>query len=239
MKTYQAVCDRLDFFETSFEKIKAKELDENGVYFKYKSIDLFIPLIEIDIFKNEFPDTYIEYLNYFWDSYTFLDRAITKEFVKIVEHIETVDGYIEDVEEKCPILKMNGLLKLSDQIEEIVIHLNTLLGKDQESEDQDKPEINVVKNINQRSFIFTEPKHFELFEHWRGEIKKNVLAEYSFIYWQMVKDGYIYENVRPTEFINWLNKNYEIALHELKQYDNCKGGGKISRYRTAKLLFQC
>lgn len=95
-----------------------------------------------------------------------------------------------------------------------------------------------VVDDNPHPRIFTDLKHFKLFEHWHNGIKRNQLAEYSFIYWQMVKDGLIYESVRPTEFINWLNSNYEVALAELKQYDNCKGGGKLSRYQTAKLLFQ-
>lgn len=92
--------------------------------------------------------------------------------------------------------------------------------------------------INPYPRIFPKPKHFELFEHWHNAVIENELAEYSFIYRQMIMDEFIYDDIKPTEFINWLNNTYGIALDELKQYNNCKGGGKITRYQTAKLLFK-
>ncbi len=88
--------------------------------------------------------------------------------------------------------------------------------------------------------IFPNSKSWQLFDHWRNDVKaRTQLAEFSFIYWQMLKDGLIDENVKPTEFRNWLYKNYNVELDDLKQLSNCNGGNKYSRYQTAKLLFQC
>lgn len=96
---------------------------------------------------------------------------------------------------------------------------------------------NVEQNLYPR--IFLDRKSFDLFEYWHKQVTQSTkLAEYSFIYWAMVKDGFIYEKVRPQEFIDFLNDEFEIALSEIKQYNICKGGGKVSKYSTAKLLFK-
>jgi hypothetical protein len=87
--------------------------------------------------------------------------------------------------------------------------------------------------------IFQNSEAYQLFEHLQGQIKRNELAEYSFIYWSMLNDKLIFKGVRPSEFIEWLNDEFEVVLSELKQYDNCKGGKKIPNYQSAKILFNC
>lgn len=125
---------------------------------------------------------------------------------------------------------LNELLIIVNQIEKTSTpHPNELYINN-------KPKNNKDENPYPR--IFPALKHFELFEYWHNAVQENELAEYSFIYRQMIMDGFIYEDIKPTEFINWLNNTYEIALDELKQYNNCKGGGKIPRYQTTKLLFK-
>jgi hypothetical protein len=88
--------------------------------------------------------------------------------------------------------------------------------------------------------IFPNGKCWQLFENWRNDVKeKTQLAEFSFIYWQMKNDGYIHENIRPTEFRNWMLKTFSINLEPLKQLTVCNGGNKYSRYQSAKLLIKC
>jgi hypothetical protein len=88
--------------------------------------------------------------------------------------------------------------------------------------------------------IFLNYKCWQLFEYWRNEVKERTqLAEFSFIFWQMQKDSLIYEDVKPTEFRNWMLKTFSIDLEPLKQLTVCKGGNKYSRYQSAKLLFKC
>ncbi|OFX58614.1 MAG: hypothetical protein A2066_10445 [Bacteroidetes bacterium GWB2_41_8] len=87
--------------------------------------------------------------------------------------------------------------------------------------------------------IFVSGIAYKLFKHWQEQVSGNThLAEYSFIYRAMIKDRYIFENVRSTEFIDFLNTNFEVTLSEIKTYDLCKGRNKIARYSTAKRLFQ-
>lgn len=94
-------------------------------------------------------------------------------------------------------------------------------------------------NNNWHPRIFKEQKHFQLFEHLHKQGTKYELAEYSFIYWSMYKDRFIDNGVKPTEFINWLNENYEVTLLELMQLHRVKGSNRPQKYQTAKLLFKC
>jgi hypothetical protein len=103
--------------------------------------------------------------------------------------------------------------------------------------EDENTDVNSDKNAYPR--IFTSSQSFKLFEYLHKQVSERTqLAEYSFIYRSMVKDGYIHENVRSTEFIDFLSKNYQVVLTEIKQYHNCNGGNKISKYTTAKLLFK-
>lgn len=94
----------------------------------------------------------------------------------------------------------------------------------------------VVDNPHPR--IFTSGIAFKLFEYWHNQVhEKRQLAEYSYIYWAMVKDGYIFKDIRPTEFVAFLNDNFEILLQRLKQYTEVNGGNKIPKYTAIKLSF--
>lgn len=150
--------------------------------------------------------------------------------------------------------KFTGHL-FSDEIKYIALSLNDAFDKLQEqtpatNQSELKTEIDLIRsNIETvKSFepenpfprIFPNGKCWQLFEHWRNEVKgRTQLAELSFIYRQMQKDGLIHEYIKPTEFREWLLKTFDIELEPLKQLSNCNGGNKYSRYQTAKLLFQC
>lgn len=122
-------------------------------------------------------------------------------------------------------------------IEKVISVLKNEMEK-KETESQQAPDVKEQPE-NPHPRIFKESIHFQLFDYLRRNIDKNQLAEFSFIYWQMIKDGFIYEGVKPTEYINWLSVTYQIDLIELKQYHNCNTGNKLTLYQTAKRLFQC
>jgi hypothetical protein len=104
---------------------------------------------------------------------------------------------------------------------------------------------NIQKEIhsvtsNPHPRIFLNENGWQLFDYWRKNVKvRTQLVEFSFIFWQMQKDGLIYENIKPTEFRNWLLKTFGIELEQLKQLTISEGGNKYLRYQTAKLLYQC
>jgi hypothetical protein len=129
---------------------------------------------------------------------------------------------------------------LREKIEELTNLKNSNQIYPNKTEDVEQNTINNSSNDNPHARIFLNGKSWQLFDHWRNDVKaRTQLAEFSYIYRQMSKDGLIYENVKPTEFRDWLNKNYNTELDELKQLSNCDGGNKYSRYQTAKILFQC
>lgn len=87
--------------------------------------------------------------------------------------------------------------------------------------------------------IFKDYKSYQLFKHLQDSVnERTILVDYSFIYWSLSRDNFIYSAVRPTEFINFLNDSFQIALSDLKQYENCLAGKRTANYQTAKLLFK-
>lgn len=175
---------------------------------------------------------------------------------------EDVDGLQEELNE------LNEIIELSKVFRTLINEKFTGLEKEFaqrlqrfEKETERKKEIAEIKlkqpaHVNQQSEsetnkqnetsenphprIFKESKHFQLFDYLRANIKKRFqLAELSFIYWQMVKDGFIYEGVKSIEYIKWLSETYEIELDQIKQLHTCNTGSKLQNYQTAKLHFQC
>lgn len=61
------------------------------------------------------------------------------------------------------------------------------------------------KNIYPR--IFVNEKAYELFEKLRGEFEgnKNSLANFSFLFHRMKKDGLIFDHLKQLEFVNFLS----------------------------------
>ena len=82
-------------------------------------------------------------------------------------------------------------------------------------------------------FLFFEAllKEFEI------EIGKTPLAYLSFIYWNMLRDGYLY-NISSKTFIGFLSKEpYCIELDKLKTEDCCTTTNKTRVYSTCKKRF--
>ncbi len=86
--------------------------------------------------------------------------------------------------------------------------------------------------LNPHPRYFISVNAFKLFESFRETIV-NELADYSFIYRQMVADGLMYD-IKDMEYRNWLGKNYKIAIDKTKQLGGCKTKTKMGTY---KMLF--
>ena len=92
---YQNVYDRLVFFKDAFNDIEAAI--SKSIYKKpseeiknLENFDSMIPLVEIDLFKKKFPDTYLNYFRSFYGQYVRLSKMIKKE-ISIVEMIKKYD----------------------------------------------------------------------------------------------------------------------------------------------------
>jgi len=159
---------------------------------------------------------------------------------KIISMSNLIKNYIQfyGTKQFCNDVLFNDIESELNYLKEI--QKQQLLANNRANQKTIVEETSDSKSDNPHHRIFPDGKCWLLFEHWRNDVKaRTQLAEFSFIYWQMFYDGLIYENVKPTEFRNWLYKNFNIELDELKQLSNCNGGNKYSRYQTAKLLFQC
>lgn len=100
------------------------------------------------------------------------------------------------------------------------------------------------------SSFFTESPHpryftgkgFALFEILREKLvrKKTELADYSFIYRQMQKDGYIYEDIKEIAFRDWLQKTYNVENldYQLKTIKNCSTQTKFTLYAEVLSSFK-
>lgn len=83
---------------------------------------------------------------------------------------------------------------------------------------------------------------FALFEKLKDKLvrKNKELADYSFIYRQMQKDGYIYDDIKEIAFRDWLQKTYnaENLDYQLKTIENCITQSKLNLYAEVLSSFK-
>lgn len=83
--------------------------------------------------------------------------------------------------------------------------------------------------------IFNNAMSFELFQYLHNNLirKRTQLADYSFIFRFMQKDGYIDEHTAESEFRDFLFREYEIEIDKLKLIGYCETQSKMNLYSTA------
>jgi hypothetical protein len=109
----------------------------------------------------------------------------------------------------------------------------------------DKPNLNkLIPNIpikeivvNPFPRIFKDHDSFLFFEELKNKLcmnDKSLLADFSFVFRKMQKDGNIFDDVTEKSFRNFLNNNYEINLEKLKTFEYCQTDKKIQLYNSLK-----
>ncbi|NLX28738.1 MAG: hypothetical protein GXY59_07185 [Bacteroidales bacterium] len=90
--------------------------------------------------------------------------------------------------------------------------------------------------VNPYPRIFKTVEGWQLFEEFQSSVRERYqLADYSFIYWKLKDDGFIYENIGPKEYKDWLDETFDVYLGEgWKQYDVCRTHAKDLIYNHAK-----
>lgn len=90
--------------------------------------------------------------------------------------------------------------------------------------------------------MFTCTNAWKLFESWveKKEKGKTNLADFSFIYRRMQKDGLIYKGIKPSEYTNWLKEStpYDIDIDKVKQLWNCSSDANTVLYNTLKNIYE-
>ena len=88
--------------------------------------------------------------------------------------------------------------------------------------------------------IFSNLKGFVLFERLHSVFRNNNqnLADYSFIYRKLVKDGFILDSFKPEKFREWISgERYDIQTDTpLKTLNNCSTQLKKDLYDTLKSI---
>ncbi len=87
--------------------------------------------------------------------------------------------------------------------------------------------------------IFKNHNSFLLFEKLRSQVRERyLLADYSFIYRRMQKDGYIYISLVDSEFRGFLSDYISISIEKTKLLDYCTTIHKETNYSITKNLFK-
>jgi len=102
--------------------------------------------------------------------------------------------------------------------------------------------VNTESHINPYPEVFKSLKAFLLFEKLYHKKKDSltILADFSFIYRIMEKDGLLQDHQKPEVFRHWLSKEpYKVVLdNKFKTLDNCTTRAKEDSYLDAKQLIQ-
>ncbi len=97
---------------------------------------------------------------------------------------------------------------------------------------------NNSQNTNPYPRIFKNHQCYLFFTGLQSDIRERFkLADYSFIYRRMQKDGYIFEYVVDTEFRDFLSA-MSIYIEKTKLLDYCKTDLKEKNYFSKKALFK-
>ncbi|WP_282031709.1 hypothetical protein [Winogradskyella eximia] len=93
---------------------------------------------------------------------------------------------------------------------------------------------NEPENINLHPRIFTSVFGYRLFEALINRMINNKLADCSFIFRKMLKDGYIFNSIGDSEFRTWLYDAYQIDISKTKRLYLCTTVEKQQLYSEIK-----
>jgi hypothetical protein len=248
------------FFGCSFDNYKHnydRRLKAFLEYFRDASQDDFID-VELEFLENilcdlknydDYPDDFyqpqIPNFGRVYELITIIGKQFhfshNKKITFLKEKQDLIKQFVENIElrdkneeEKS----QNEILKitLEDGIYKSKKHISSSNYIEESSGVEDK-----TGNENLYIHIFSNGDSFYLFEKLFSYYKdsKNQLADFSFIYRMMYKDGYILPHFKPKMFIDWIGgEPYEICIDKIKTSDKCSTDAKIIAYSTAKELIQ-
>ncbi|HPJ79745.1 MAG TPA: hypothetical protein PK489_13210 [Prolixibacteraceae bacterium] len=88
--------------------------------------------------------------------------------------------------------------------------------------------------------IFMSAKAWQFFQRLKNEFVTNELADYSYIFHKMKSDGFIYDDIKQLEFIDWLSDTFNIELNasQLKSFGVSRNDKKEKIYTSIKQGFK-
>jgi len=99
-----------------------------------------------------------------------------------------------------------------------------------------EPVTTTANAANPHPRIFKTVEGWRLFEEFQSSVRDHYqLADYCFIYWKLKYDGFIYEDIGPKRYKNWLYKTFDVYLGKgWKQYYFCRTNAKDLFYNHIK-----
>ena len=250
---------KYQFIET-FNKLYEQSIEDNYLW-QYCSVKVYkshLEQIKIDFFKrynnaneedffiNEIENILYHYQDQKEETYPYPYKEKTKSLVpsSYIYNIPKEEKYqvlyiLKEEKARISYFLNNDITKKIKYSQDRKLDLlNSLLQNKQskkiESESNDSIK---EEKANPYPHIFKNKKSFDLFEWYQQEIK-NQLADYSFIFNEMKQAGYIYDTVRPADFVKFLSKEYLVFLDKLRPYGYNRTKKHLQFYSTAKRLFK-
>lgn len=165
------------------------------------------------------------------------DFRFIEGYKKIIHLITLKMNLLEGIETELKLIidnynfKTNSDFKLdrtsNDSISEYNLQTTLNSMDDNLTERIDNPFPNIFRNYDA----------YQFFER----LKKNIctdqttqLADYSYVYRKMLEDKFINDEVSPSSFVSFLDKNYNIVLDPLKSWGKLTGKHRVMLYEILK-----
>lgn len=205
-------------------------------------------LIKMDKFNKSQFDTYLKYLRHEIAEH-YIYNPNESLIPKTIERYNIVESdfppfYIKEFENFARIIHPSNKEGFADYLIQREIHLYAAhkeaakilsfidgMLNDSQIESSDSKE----QPINKYPRIFTDEKAYLLFEKLVEEfkVKKYALANFSYIFHRMKKDGLIYEDYMQTEFVFFL-LNFDVNIDRIKRLGEI--GNKENKEETYNRL---
>jgi hypothetical protein len=146
------------------------------------------------------------------------------------------------------IAKINALDEIQNELIPIINNFDYKLDSDfntsisQSSEtpfEDEESEVGILTDRIDNPFpnIFRNYDAYLFFERLKENIcidQNTQLADYSYVYRKMLEDKFINDEVSPSSFVSFLDKNYNIVLDPLKSWGKLTGKHRVTLYEILK-----
>ena len=237
-----------DFLFDESISIQKRKTKLNSLVNNFRGVLKYISIqTDIEVFKKLEKDEVADFVKLFRDKFSSQDFVVSKPNANFVFSIYSP---------KVPLLIHNLMLycigyrfdffysKLLNDLsvfidnsnhKQVVFEINNLNTANKQLDIEEK--INEIKKENPYPRIFLNNDAFLFFEELKNKFctnDKSLLADFSFIFRMMQKEGNIFYDVTEKSFRNFLNENYEISFDKLKTYEYCVTDKKIQLYNSLK-----
>jgi hypothetical protein len=214
------------------DTIEAEELKVDLIQYLNRCEDYFIEDITDQLpnpSEAEFKMVFYNALKTLKDSYDFLlSTDILNNVILNLVKDELIESYKRALEKA----------KITFPVYNDIISLN-VFGNKNLNESNVTTENNATINLNENPFprIFLDNDSFMFFEEYKNKFCTNnkfPLADFSFVFRMMQKEGNIFDDVTEKSFRNFLTDNYGINFEKLKTYEYSVTEKKIQLYNSLK-----